>query len=218
MNGTARFTQLPPVPGTEYASVAFMPILRSIVDGSVVSGEELCTKTWASRLGVCTIDVDDAIPRLAHLGLVEVSDGRRPRMTTFTRAQAAREVESWAELQLALIAASPQLHSASLRRMQRARNAFAASLAMGGPPNEPAHLAFFWAICEATGNFGLRLATTSAAYRVRLSAHALPHDARRTSELHDGLLTALRSQDPVFDAEYVLRAWSGAVTGSPLGW
>jgi DNA-binding GntR family transcriptional regulator len=217
MNGTSQYTQLPPVPGCDGAGIALMPLLQSIVDGTLVSGDELHAHATAFRLGLSEIDVDDAIPRLEHLGLIAPRADGPARMTEFTRDQAAREVGCWAEVHLALIA-GVRLRGAKLLRMQRARDAFAASLATGAPPNSAAHFAFFSVLCGGTRNFGLQLAAASAAYRLRLSERALPHDPRSTSELHDAMLAALRSDDVVFDAEYALRTWSGALTGSPLGW
>lgn len=223
MNATRHYAQLPEAPGTEHVRAALMPILWSIAEGTLRSGDEVRAPVLAARLGLSVPEVEDAIPRLAHLGLVTLPDDEDDEdqsawMTSFTRDEAVREVRGWAEAHLAALPNRPRLRSATLRRMQCARDAFAERITTGQPPYSAAHLAFFGILYEDTRNFAFRLATTSAAYRLRLSEQALPQDPRKTSELHDALLAALTSDDVLFGAEYALRTWSSTLTGKPLGW
>lgn len=222
MSATTQFTSVPPVPGSELAGPALVPLLRDLVDGTLRSGDEIRVHEFASKRGVGLSDVEDAISRLAQLGLIQFpdDDDEPIRIISFTRSQAAREVAAWAALQFTVIASMPPMCRAQLRRMQRERDTFAACGASRRAIGAAAHLAFFGVLGETAQGFGLRLANASAAYRLRLSDDVLPHDAHTTSALHDAILTALRSDagHQLFDAEYALREWSGALTGAPLGW
>ncbi|WP_308796289.1 FCD domain-containing protein [Agromyces silvae] len=232
MNATLQRAQLPQVPGAEHVRATLTPILWSIADGTLRAGDEVRAPVLAARLRLGIPDVEDAIPRLAHLGLIQLPDKEYDEdydeedaedddepavMTSFSREQAIREVRGWAEVHLAMISTASRLRGAKLRRMQRVRDAYAERVAAGAP-YAALNLVFFGILYEVTPNFGFRLATTSAAYRLRLSEDVLPQDPRKTTELHDALLAALRSDDVMFGAELAIRTWSGALTGKPLGW
>lgn len=223
MNATLQRSQLPQVPGAEHVRATLTPILWSIADGSLRAGDEVRAPALAAGLRLGIAEVEDAIPRLAHLGLIQLPDEEEDEeaepavMTSFTPDQAIREVRGWAEVHLAMFSTAPRLRSARLRRMQRVRDAYADRVAEGAP-YAALNLVFFGILYEVTPNFGFRLATTSAAYRLRLTEDVLPQDPRKTTELHDALLAALRSDDVLFAAEFGMRTWSGSLTGKPLGW
>jgi len=209
---------LPPIPGCERAAAVLAPMLTSIIDGTLSPGAELRVSTWAARLGVRVSAVDDAIVRMTYLGLVDEGDADTARLMSFTREQACQELKCWAEMHLALISlAAPPSHDI-LRRMSRARDAYAQPIDAGAAVDVAAHIAFFGVLRDTSTSFGLRLAATAAAYRLRLSEPVLPQDPHATKALHDAVLAAMRSDRRAFDVEVAFRTWGGTLTGEPLGW
>jgi len=209
---------LPPVPGSERAGAVLDPMLRSIIDGTLAAGAELRVSAWAARLGVRVSAVDDAIVRMSYLGLVERDDTDTARLMSFTRHEARQELKCWAEMHLALISLAAQPSDDMLRRMTRARDAYAQRVDAGAAADVGAHVAFFGVLRDTSTSFGLRLAATAAAYRLRLSEAVLPQDPRATKTLHDAVLAAMVSDRRSFDIEVAFRTWGGALTGEPLGW
>src|SRR5689334_15344155 len=130
MSGPTQFITLPRVPGGEWAGAAFVPMLRAILDGELISGDEIRSQVWAARLGLTAVHVEDAVTRFGHLGLIEYTDeddDALPRMTCFTHEEAVLEAKSWVTTTLELISAVPRVRGARMRRMRRARDAYARS-------------------------------------------------------------------------------------------
>jgi DNA-binding GntR family transcriptional regulator len=164
-------------------------MLRAIVHGELVSGQELRDRDWSDAAGVSRTPVREAIQRLDGLGLVDIAAARYTRLRTFTRASALQEAHGWASLHLALLGTVLDIKDDGLvARLERAHEAHHRS---SGTQRMVAGFAFFAALRHASPHFGLRLGGGASAYRLRLAATELPSTHRSEAGLHVDILAAV---------------------------
>ncbi|WP_310517403.1 GntR family transcriptional regulator [Agromyces aerolatus] len=184
-------------------------LLAAIVEGDLVAGDKVHDQEWAERLNVSRTPIREAIKRLEGHGIIDIAAARYTRISSFTPETARQEAQGWAMVHLALArvlcGVPDQALLAELRRLRnRVRRA-------GATREVAASFAFFTRLRVGADIFSLRLATTAAAYRLRLAQPQLPalDDANRA--LHTDLIAALQRNTPdVLPAAF--EAWTAAAT------
>ncbi|MDR5699768.1 GntR family transcriptional regulator [Agromyces aerolatus] len=184
-------------------------LLAAIVEGDLVAGEALHDMEWAERLNVSRTPIREAIKRLEGHGIIDIAAARYTRIASFTPETARQEAQGWAMVHLALTRAlcgvTDQALVADLRRLRnRARS-------VGATREVAASFAFFTRLRVGADLFSVRLATTAAAYRLRLAQPQLPAFGDANRALHTDLITALQRNTPgTLPAAF--EAWTEAAT------
>jgi DNA-binding GntR family transcriptional regulator len=183
-------------------------ILDAIVTGDLVAGESLRDHEWAATLQVSRTPVREAIQRLETQGIADIAAARFTKLIAFDAAAAVHEAHGWAAVQDAVLRS---VHSVTTHELLADLSTIRDEYRSCGPEaRQPTGFAFFERLREAVPVFGLQLAASTSAYRLRLAAPQLVFPERGDEQLHDQIISALTDDDRAL-ARRIFGRWAKAV-------
>lgn len=183
-------------------------LLTAIVEGNLAAGYELRDQVLAEHFGLSRTPIREAIKRLENQGIVAVAAARYTRLVSFTVEQAEHVVRDWAAAHHTL--AASVAHSADPDTVSALETSHHACRKAPESRHVESSFRFFERLRAASHSFSIRLAGTTAAYRLRLAVPRLPDPRDADLELHTHIISALHEHDSA-DLTSAFDGWQHAM-------